>query len=84
MSPTVSIDRIGDLREELLQIKSSMKSLQQNVEETIQDEVQRVNNSLKMVYTKLEGDIEELKEDLINIKSQEEIYSRSISTEINA
>jgi regulator of replication initiation timing len=79
----VSIDRIGDLREELLQIKSSMNSLKQNVEETIQEEVQRVNNSLRMAYTKLEGDIEELKEDLVTIKAQEEIFSRSMSTEIN-
>lgn len=82
-SPTVSIDRIGDLREELSQIKSSMNSLKKNVEETIQEEVQRVNNSLRMAYTKLEGDIEELKEDLVTIKAQEEIFSRSMSTEIN-
>lgn len=60
-----------------------MNSLKKNVEETIQEEVQRVNNSLRMAYTKLEGDIEELKEDLVTIKAQEEIFSRSMSTEIN-
>lgn len=61
-SPSVSIDRLAEIREEIAELRSTIADLNERVESTVRDEVQQVKNTVKIAYGKLEGDLEDLRE----------------------
>lgn len=60
-SPSVSIDRLAEIREELADLRSTVAQLSDRVETTVRDEVQQVKNTVKMTYSKLECDLDDIR-----------------------
>ncbi len=59
-SPSVSIDRIGDLRHDISELRSEVK----RVDERLNRELSSIKDSVKITYEKLEDDIEGLRLEL--------------------
>lgn len=75
-SPTVPIDRMGDICEELASLQQTVRDLKQDVNVVVREEVKQVKASVRLAYEKLEEDIEELRHDVAVIR---EIDPRSQS-----
>lgn len=60
-SPSISLDRLSELREEISELKSSVQQLDHAVKTELKEEVKEVRNSMRYAYSKLEEEVDGLR-----------------------
>lgn len=61
LSPSISIDRLAEIRQEIADLKSSVQALSESVDTNVREEVQQVKDTVKFTYSRLEDEIEDLR-----------------------
>lgn len=61
---SVSVDCLAEVRQELADLKATVEDLSERVDSAVLDEVRQVKNTVKFTYSKLEGDLDELRASL--------------------
>lgn len=61
LSPSISIDRLAEIRQEIADLKSSVQALSETVDTNVREEVQQVKDTVKFTYSRLEDEIEDLR-----------------------
>lgn len=65
LSSSVSLDRLADVKQQIQDLQNDIGNLNAKVECTIEERLQQVKDTMKMTYSKLEDEIEELKSQVV-------------------
>jgi cell division septum initiation protein DivIVA len=62
LSPSISIDRLAEIRQDVAELKMTVKSLSEALDPNVRDEVQQFKDTVKFTYSKLEDEIDDLRQ----------------------
>lgn len=62
LSPSISIDRLAEIRQEVAELKMTVKTLSEALDTNVREEVQQVKDTVKFTYNKLEDEIDDLRQ----------------------